>query len=146
MSILSRLALLFIGVPLLELVLLIQLGQLIGLWPTLGVVVLTGVIGAGLARAEGMRAFIAFQQELATGRLPGQAILDGLAILVGGAFLLTPGILTDLAGFSLLLPPTRRRIQAQIRKRLERRLKEGALSVTVIGMRPPDDGRGIDQY
>ncbi len=135
---------LFIGVPLLELVLLIQLGEWIGLWPTLGIVVLTGVAGATLARMEGMRTVWSFRGELARGMLPSQAIFDGLAILVGGALLLTPGLLTDVVGFSLLLPPPRRWIQGRIRKRLEEQLRDGTFRVSVIRPFPMDDDPGIE--
>lgn len=130
MSLLSRLALLFVGIPLLELFILVEMGRWVGLLPTIAIVVLTGVVGAGLARLEGLRTLWSIQGELAKGRLPGDALFDGLAILVGGALLLTPGILTDLLGFSCLFPPTRRLFQRQIRKRLEARLKSGAIQVT----------------
>jgi UPF0716 protein FxsA len=108
MTVLGRLALLFILVPLLELVLLVQMGRVVGLWPTLGLVLATGVAGAVLARLEGLRVLFQFQQEIASGRIPGQSLLDGLSVLIGGALLLTPGILTDLLGFSLLLSGPRR--------------------------------------
>ena len=130
MSVLSLLAFLFVGLPLLELFILIQMGQLVGLWPTIGLVVLTGFAGATLARLEGLRTLWKIRGELARGRLPGQALFDGLAILVGGALLLTPGILTDLLGFSFLLPPTRRFLLRKIRRNLEERLKSGAIEVT----------------
>lgn len=133
---LARLALLFVVVPLLELILLIQLGRVVGLWPTVGLVVLTGVVGAALARAQGLRTLWAFQESMARGRLPTDAIQDGLAILVGGAFLLTPGLLTDVLGFSLLLPPTRRWIQSRVRKALTRRLQDGSIQMAVIVPRP----------
>jgi UPF0716 protein FxsA len=133
MSFLGRLALLFVLVPILELMLLIRIGEWVGLWPTLALVVLTGATGAALARAEGLRVFWQFQRELAQGRLPGKALQDGIAVLVGGAFLVTPGILTDLAGLSLLFPPTRRWIQARARAALERRIREGAVRFTVVG-------------
>ena len=121
----SRLILLFVGVPLLELVLLLQVGALIGLWPTVALVVTTGVLGASLARQQGIRAFLAVQQELAHGQIPQQSIMDGLAILVGGALLLTPGILTDIFGFSLLFPTSRRWLQAAVRRNMERSIREG---------------------
>jgi len=133
MTLLGRLAVFFIVVPILELVLLIQLGQVVGLWPTLGLVVFTGVTGAALARLEGLRVLYHFQSELAAGRLPGQALLDGISVLVGGAFLLTPGIITDLTGFALLFPPTRRWIQRRLRRRLERGLAEGTIRVVTMG-------------
>jgi UPF0716 protein FxsA len=133
MSFLARLGLLFVLVPLLELILLVRLGDVIGLWPTLGLVVFTGVTGAALARAEGLRVLFQFQRELAQGRLPGQALQDAIAVLVGGAFLLTPGVLTDLAGFALLLPPTRRWIQKWVRRGLQARLTSGAIQVVSMG-------------
>ena len=133
MSILSWLALLFVGIPLLELFVLIQLGQIVGLWPTIGVVVLTGFLGASLARHQGLRTLWQIQGELARGRLPGTALFDGLAILVGGALLLTPGILTDLLGFSFLLPFTRRLLLRRIRKSLEAGLQRGTVQVIQFG-------------
>ncbi len=133
MNVLGRLALLFVVVPLVELVLLIQLGQVVGLWPTLGLVVTTGVLGAALARAEGLRVMYQFQKQLASGQLPGQALLDGISVLIGGAFLLTPGILTDFAGFALLLPPSRRWIQGRVRRRLKRGLEQGTIQVMTMG-------------
>ena len=133
MNILGRLALLFIVVPILELVLLIQLGQVVGLWPTLGLVVTTGLLGAALARAEGFRVFYQFQRELASGKLPGQALLDGICVLIGGAFLLTPGILTDFTGFALLFPLTRRWIQGILRRRLKSGLEQGTIRVMTMG-------------
>jgi UPF0716 protein FxsA len=126
-------ALLFVVVPVLELVLLIQLGQVVGLWPTLALVLLTGLSGAVLARLEGIRVLFQFRRELAAGRIPGQALLDGISVLVGGAFLLTPGVLTDLAGFALLFPPSRRWIQRRVRRRLERGIEEGTIRVVTMG-------------
>jgi UPF0716 protein FxsA len=130
MSFLALLGLLFVGLPLLELFILVQMGQLVGLWPTIGLVVLTGSAGAALARLEGLRTLWKIRGELARGRLPGRALFDGLAILVGGALLLTPGILTDLLGFCFLFPPTRRFLLGRIRKNLEDRLKSGDIQVT----------------
>ena len=129
MKILGRLAFLFVVIPVLELVLLIELGRYIGPLPTIGIVVLTGMTGAWLARTEGLRVFFRFQEELVSGRLPGQAMLDGICVLVGGAFLLTPGVITDVLGFSLLLPFTRRWIQAWMRGSLERQVVAGRVHV-----------------
>lgn len=130
---LSRLIFIFVAVPLLELVILLRIGQWIGLGPTVALVVATGVVGAALARQQGLRAFLAVQRELAEGRLPGRSLLDGLSILVGGAFLLTPGVLTDLLGFSLLIPASRRWLQRLARNRLERRIREGTVEFQVYG-------------
>lgn len=129
MTIIGRLALLFVVIPLVELAFLIQVGRWVGVWPTVGLVFLTGIVGALLARAEGLRTLWAFRGQLAGGELPGQPLLDGLCILVGGALLLTPGFVTDLAGFSLLLPPTRRLIQKGIKRRLRRGIEEGSIRV-----------------
>ncbi len=117
-----RLVLLFIVVPIVELAVLIELGRLIGLWPTLGVIAVTGILGAMLASREGLRAWHAFQMEMAEGRVPGRPILDGLSIFAGGALLLTPGLLTDILGFTLLVRPTRRWIQNRLVDRLGGRL------------------------
>lgn len=151
MTLLARLGLLFVLVPVLELMLLIRMGEWVGLWPTLALILTTGVAGAALARAEGVRVFFQFQTELASGRLPGQALLDAISVLVGGAFLVTPGILTDLAGFALLLPPTRRLIQRRVRRSLERRIREGTVRVSFggpmgFGGPPPPTGNpgGLD--
>lgn len=132
-ALLSRLIFIFVAVPLLELVILLRIGQWIGLMPTVALVVTTGVVGAALARQQGVRAFLAVQRELAAGRLPGRSLLDGLSILVGGAFLLTPGVLTDLLGFSLLIPGSRRWLQRLARRRLERRIREGTVEFQVYG-------------
>lgn len=148
MSIFSRLALLFVIIPVLELMLLVKMGQVVGLVPTLALVLFTGVAGAAMARAEGLRVFWQFQRELGSGRLPGQALLDGISVLVGGAFLLTPGILTDLAGFTLLLPATRRLIQSRVRRALERRLRDGTIRVVTMtpgGRLDPDGEISVDQ-
>lgn len=134
MNVLGRLALLFIIVPLLELALLIEVGQLVGFLPTMALVVFTGVTGAWLARLEGLRTLWKLREDMARGQLPGQAIMDGMSILVGGAFLLTPGIITDFVGFSLLLPVTRRAIQRRVRKGLEKSIRDGAVQMTTMGV------------
>ena len=130
---LGRLIFIFVAVPLLELAILLQIGQWIGLLPTVALVVTTGVAGAALARQQGIRAFLAVQREMASGRLPGRSLLDGLAILVGGALLLTPGVLTDVIGFGLLVPVSRRWLQRLARRGLERRIREGSVEFKVYG-------------
>lgn len=130
---LIRLILIFVTVPLLELALLLQVGQWIGAGPTVAMVLATGLAGAALARQQGLRAYMAVQRELAAGRLPGGALLDGVSILAGGALLLTPGILTDAVGFGLIVPRSRRWIQARFRRLVERRVREGAVELRVFG-------------
>jgi UPF0716 protein FxsA len=140
----ARIALLFIVIPLVELALLIQIGRFVGLWPTIGLVVLTGAVGAALARAQGLRVLWAFQEATSQGRLPAQAIQDGLAILVGGALLLTPGLLTDLVGFSLLIPPTRSWVQSRVRNAIRRRIQDGSIQMAVVVPPPHGGDPGID--
>jgi UPF0716 protein FxsA len=133
MNLLGRLALLFVIVPIVELMLLIEMGQWVGLMPTLMLVLFTGVTGAWLARAEGLRVFFQFQKQLASGQIPGQAMLDGISVLIGGAFLLTPGILTDVVGFSLLIPLSRRWIQRRVRAHMEQQIRDGGIQVVSMG-------------
>jgi len=116
---LPRLLFLFLAVPIVEMILLIEIGRRIGLLATLGIVVLTGIVGAMLARAEGLEVFRRIQNDLSEGRLPGDPLLDGVFVLAGGLLLLTPGLLTDLVGFAVLLPFTR----APIRRAVIRRLR-----------------------
>lgn len=127
-----RLLALFILLPLAELALLILVGQWIGLGWTLAIVVLTGFLGAALARRQGLRAWLAIQRELREGRMPGSVLLDGLLILVGGIVLLTPGLLTDLFGFLLLVPATRSALKRVLRQRFERAIQRGEASFTVM--------------
>jgi len=137
--------LLFVLVPLIELALLIQVGQWIGAGWTLLLVLGTGAAGAALARREGLRTLRKIQGEMAAGRVPGGALLDGAAILLGGAFLLTPGVLTDLVGLGLLFPPTRALARRWIRAGVERRVQEGSIQVTMMGGLPggmPGAGSG----
>ncbi len=138
---LARLGCLFVIVPLVELALLIWVGQWMGVLPTVLLVAGTGVVGAWLARSQGIEAMTRLQLELSRGGLPGKALMDGAAILVGGTLLLTPGVLTDLLGFALLIPPTRAVLQGWARRRLERNLRSGKIQVIRMGPRPapPDD-------
>lgn len=105
----ARLVLLFIGLPLIELAILVKLGEVLGFWPTIGLVVITGFWGAYLARLQGFWVLRKIQNEMAAGRIPTGDLVDGLLILIGGIVLLTPGLLTDLAGFALLVPYVRGR-------------------------------------
>ncbi len=126
--------LLFTVVPFIELYLLLTMGRNVGLVPTLAFVVGTGLLGAFLARREGTRVLRDWQVSMAQGRIPEDGILSGALILVGGALLVAPGVLTDLTGMLLLIPPTRRFIAARIRRVLERRRKAGTFRVSTFGM------------
>ncbi|WP_442595426.1 FxsA family protein [Neobacillus sp. D3-1R] len=101
------LILFLIIVPAGEIALLMLSGQVIGVWPTVLIILSTGVIGAYLAKRQGMATLYEVQRQLQTGQVPGEALLDGICILVGGTLLLTPGFITDTFGFLLLFPTTR---------------------------------------
>jgi UPF0716 protein FxsA len=97
----------FLVVPVLEIWLLIQIGQVIGGWTTVGLLIADSLLGAWLVRREGRRAWAALQTAIQSGRMPDRELADGAMIVAGGALLLTPGFITDLVGFFLLLPFTR---------------------------------------
>lgn len=119
---LARLILLLTVVPLVELVILLRLAQAIEWGPTILLVIVTGVLGAWLARREGLRTLNKVQEDMAAGRPPTLALLEGVMILVAGVVLVTPGILTDLAGFALLVPPIRRWVARRATASLNRRV------------------------
>ena len=131
-----RLLLLFVLVPAIELGLLIELGRYIGTLPTLGVIVVTGILGAFLARQQGLGVLRRMRQETAQGRMPAGALADGVMILLAGAVLMTPGLLTDTFGFLLLVPAVRRWVKAGLLRRIERSIREGNTHVT-LGFRGP---------
>lgn len=111
---LFKLLILFIAVPFLELALLLYLADTTSWSFTLGVVIVTGIVGSFLAKSQGWRTYQRIQQELAAGRMPGESMVDAVMIFVAGALLLTPGILTDAFGFSLLIPVCRRFYRARL--------------------------------
>jgi UPF0716 protein FxsA len=125
----AKLFLLFTIVPLLDLYVLLLIGDRIGFWPTVGIVVLTGVVGAWLAHSEGLRVLRDWRRAILRGKVPEDGVLGGLLVLVGGVLLVTPGVLTDIVGLLLLIPPTRRLIAAWIRRGIERRISSGQIQV-----------------
>ena len=98
---------LFIAVPILELYVIIKIGGLIGVLPTLALLLAVSLLGAMLLRHQGRGAWRSFNEAIAERRFPGREVADGLLITIGGALLLTPGFITDAVGLLLLLPPTR---------------------------------------
>jgi UPF0716 protein FxsA len=141
----GKLLLLFTVVPFLELYLLLLVGRIFGFLPTVVLVLLTGFIGAVLARSEGLRVVRRWQAALAQGRVPEEGVLEGLLVLVGGVLLITPGVLTDIVGLLLLLPSTRVVLADILRRRIERQIREGNIHVwTSSGGRGPGQG-GRDQ-
>jgi UPF0716 protein FxsA len=143
MKLLGRLVALFVIVPLVELALLIRIGQWIGLLPTVALVVITGVVGAALARREGLRTFFSMKADLRGGRFPVGRILDGVLILVAGGLLLTPGILTDILGFALLVPGSRGWFKRLASERVRRMVESGHASITLYHDEPPPPGRAL---
>lgn len=113
----ARLLLAFILIPFVELMLLLRMAEATGWKTTLGLVVVTGIIGSFLARREGLAAIARFRKALGEGRIPGREIQDGLMIAFAAALLLTPGLLTDALGFALLTPPGRFWIGGLLRRR-----------------------------
>lgn len=103
----GKLLFIFIGVPLVEVLILIKLGEVFGFWSTVALVLVTGFLGALLARIQGWRTWFFIQQELLAGRIPAAEMIDALIIFAAGLLLLTPGLLTDLLGFFFLIPATR---------------------------------------
>ena len=126
---LLKLLALFTIVPLIELALLIPLGMQIGLWPTIALVVATAVLGAVLSKLEGSRALAKIKDDLNNGRLPGDSLLDGLAVLIAGVCLVTPGVLTDIAAIILLIPPARKPLRAYAKKRFKKMLASDSVNV-----------------
>ena len=114
-----RLLALFIFIPLLELALLIKVGEYLGLIWTIILVGSTGAIGISLARAQGLAVINKVKQSLSQGQLPQNSLLDGVLVLVGAAMLLTPGLLTDITGFSLIIPVSRSLIRGLVKKKLK---------------------------
>ncbi len=114
--------LLFLIIPLIEVAILVQVGGIIGFWSTLGLVVLTAVIGAQLLKSQGRALLMAAQGRLEQGQLPISELAQCLLVAVGGALLLTPGFATDAFGFACLIPGTRAAMGAAVRRWLEPRL------------------------
>jgi UPF0716 protein FxsA len=108
----------FIAVPLIEIALFIQVGGVIGLWPTLAIVILTALAGTALLRRQGFQEMNRLRAALGGEGDPSEPLVHGAMILFAGALLLTPGFFTDAVGFALLLPPVRAWLFAQIRKRV----------------------------
>jgi len=122
-----KLLLVFIFVPILEVYTLIQAGSLIGVGPTIAVILLTGIAGAYLAKSQGVELLQRIQRELSEGRMPTEELLDGALVLVGGVVLLTPGFWTDLCGFICLVPGTRNLIKTFVKAVFEKQVRKGAV-------------------
>jgi UPF0716 protein FxsA len=140
---LALLVLLFIVVPIAEIYVIIQVGQAIGVLWTILLLIADSIIGARLVSWQGRRAWQRFQEALAQGRVPHREVMDGVLIIVGGAFLLAPGFITDVIGLVLLIPPSRalvRRVLA--RAIISRRFRFGRVTTwPSSGPRGPEPPR-----
>lgn len=123
----GTLLILFIVLPFVELYILIELGSSIGTLPTLGIIVLTGIAGAALAKHQGLSVLQRIQTEMSFGQMPGDVIFDGVLVLIGAVLLITPGILTDTTGFLLLIPVTRELFKKYLKVWVNKRIKSGQM-------------------
>jgi UPF0716 protein FxsA len=130
------LILLFIVVPIAELAVIIRVGEWIGLWPTVAILIADSLLGSFLMRSQGRIAWRRFNLAVQEGRPPAREVADGALIIFGGALLLTPGFLTDLLGIALLLPPTRALVRRVVMRAVARRMV-----TSVTGVRIPGGGR-----
>jgi UPF0716 protein FxsA len=136
-----KVVLLFLLVPLLDLWLLFSIGGRIGPWPTLGLVLGAAFLGVTLGKREGRRVIGAWREAIIEDRIPGEGLTSGILVLAGAALLVTPGVVTDLMGLTLLFPPARRRIAAALLARLERRVAaDGTIGAAVDASEPGADG------
>ena len=127
----GRLLLLFIVLPALELALLIEIGRRIGTLETLALIVVTGAVGAAMARKQGLRVLSQVREEVAAGTMPASSLVDGVLILIAAALLVTPGILTDAFGFLCLVPGFRTLVKREVVRRFERAVQEGRVHVNI---------------
>ncbi|QEG02830.1 phage T7 F exclusion suppressor FxsA [Stieleria maiorica] len=145
---LLRLLLVFVTVPLVELYLLLQVAEVTGAATTFLLVIITGIIGSWLAKREGLIAWQKFQLALAEGRMPSREIQDGLMIVFSAALLLTPGLLTDLVGFVMLVPVGRNLIRKFVLAKLFRGFGSVHVHTTTTfdskPLHPFDDSNTID--
>ena len=118
-----------IVIPAMDIGLLLFSGKTLGVWPTLFFIILTGVIGAYLAKKEGLQTIRRAQEQLRYGQIPGEAVLDGICILIGGTLLLTPGFITDIVGFLLLFPPTRVPFKFFMKNSFRKRINRGNIKI-----------------
>jgi UPF0716 protein FxsA len=134
------LILLFIVVPIAELYVILKVGDLIGILPTIALLIADSLLGAWLLRSQGRTVWRRFQETMQAGRLPHREVLDGALVIFGGAFLITPGFLTDIVGVLLLLPPTR----SVLRRWLVRRGGRMFGFSVATGRRSPPPGEDWD--
>jgi UPF0716 protein FxsA len=132
-----KLLILFIVIPIIEIAILVKIGTLIGFWPTMLIVIATGILGATLTRIQGFLVLTRIRTELQMGRMPAEELIDGLLILLGGILLLTPGLLTDLMGFLMLIQWSRKLFKKWLGKRFRQWVQSrNARIINVHGEKP----------
>ncbi|NIS62642.1 MAG: FxsA family protein [Proteobacteria bacterium] len=124
-----RLILIFIVVPLIEILLLIEIGSRIGALNTIFIIVVTGILGASMMRQQGFTIIRNIQRDLSQGHMPTGELINGALVLVGGIVLLTPGFFTDAVGFLLLIPHTRALIRTKIQLLIRRKIESGNIHI-----------------
>jgi len=124
-----KLAILFITIPICEIFIFLEAGEFIGIWPTIMIVILTGIAGAYLARTQGFDLLQRIQSTLNKGELPTNELVDGVFILAGGLLLLTPGFITDLVGFLLLTPFSRNPLKKVTIDLVKRKIEKGEIII-----------------
>lgn len=124
-----KLLTIFIFVPLMELYILLEAGRIIGIGATIGLIVTTGFAGAWLARSQGVEILRRIQEETARGQMPAITLIDGALVLIGGLLLLTPGFLTDILGFSFLVPLTRDLWRKTLNTWLAKQARQGSVTI-----------------
>lgn len=127
---LALLLVVFIVVPLAELYVILKVGDAIGILWTVLLLAADSILGSALLRSQGRAVWMRFNQELERGRMPHREVVDGVLVIFGGAFLITPGFLTDVVGLLLLIPPTRSLVRRIVMRRLGRRF-----ATSVVGPR-----------
>jgi UPF0716 protein FxsA len=135
------LVLLFIVVPIAELAVIIQVGQAIGVWWTIALLIADSILGSALMRSQGRAAWRRFGEATQASRVPAREVLDGALVIFGGALLLTPGFITDILGLILLIPPTRAVVRGILARRLAHRMVV-SVSGTHVRQRRADDVEG----
>jgi len=121
----TKILILFVMVPVIELYILIEVGKKIGSLTTIGIIILTGIIGAYLVKSQGFMILRKIQNDLNEGIMPGDSLIQGAIILAGGILLLTPGFVTDIVGFIFLIPVSRNIVKKYLLKWLQGKIKEG---------------------
>ncbi|GAB6256527.1 FxsA family protein [Peribacillus sp. N1] len=118
-----------IAMPVVEIIVLLLSGNLIGFWPTLFLIVATGLIGAYLAKRQGMETWKKAQEQIRYGMMPGNEIIDGICIFIGAALLLSPGLISDMMGLILVFPPTRNLLKPIVIRFIMNRMNKGKVTI-----------------